>query len=135
MPGSAKRIPGYVEPTVASQELVGVLRVLEGVDQKLELAWVLGANVGGLACKVLRVTDTTDESVHPSVAESGVNDDGTDHSSGGLQQHQAAIGHVRHVLHGGFVICIFAHVEEFAQRKMRREPNVIDCCVFHRFSW
>ena len=32
----------------------------------------------------------------------------------GFQQHQAAIGYVRHVLHGGFVIRIFAHVEEFA---------------------
>jgi len=128
-------IPRDVEPAVACQKLVGIRTGAKEVHQFRELPRVFGSNVRGLPHEVLRVLDTTHQSVDAGVAEAGVDEDGTDHLAGGLQQHQAAIGHVRHVLHGGFIIRIFAHVEEFAQRKVRREPSVIDCCVFHRFSW
>jgi hypothetical protein len=93
---------------------------LEEIDQALELLRVLGADVGGLTEEVLRVTDTTHEGVDARVAETGVDEDGTDHLSGGFQEHQAAVGHVRHVLHGGFIIGVFARVDEFFQRKVRR---------------
>ena len=129
-------IPGDVEPAGSGQELVGQGVTTQEGDQALELLRVLGANVGGLALLVLRVLDTTNLSVHVSIAEAAVDDDGaTDGLSDGFQEHVAAIGHVRHVLHGGFVIRIFAQFDKFAKFKVRREPSVIDCCVFHRFSW
>ena len=113
-------VPGNVEPAAGSQELVGVLTAAEEVDQPLELLRVLGADVGSLTQQVLRVADATDEGVDARVAVAGVDDDGTDHLSGGFQQHVATIGHVRHVLHSGVVVWVFVHVEEFGQRKMRR---------------
>ena len=109
-----------MEPAVASQELVGVFTSAEEVDQALELSRVLGSDVGGLSQQVLGVFDATNESVDARVAESGVDNDGTDHLSGGFQQHQATIGHVHHVLHGGVVVWVFLKLEEFAQRKMGR---------------
>jgi hypothetical protein len=109
-----------VEPPVAGEELVGEIVRLEEIDQALELLRVLGADVGGLTEEVLRVTDTTHEGVDARVAETGVDEDGTDHLSGGFQEHQTAVGHVRHVLHGGFIIGVFARVDEFFQRKVRR---------------
>ena len=95
------------------------MRLEEG-HEALELLRVLGADVGGLAEEVLRVADTTHEGVDARVAETGVDEDGTDHLSGGFQEHQTAVGHVRHVLHGGFVVGVFARVDEFFQRKVRR---------------
>ena len=119
-------IPRDVEPAVAGQELVGIRTGAKEVDQKLELPRVLGADVGRLAREVLRVADTTHMAVDILVAEAGVDEDGTDHLPGGLQQHQAAIGHVRHVLHGGLVARVFLRVDEFLQRKVFTE-----FCVFH----
>ena len=98
----------------------------EEIDQALELLRVTGADVGSLAEQVLRVRDTTHMAVDVLVAEAGVDEDGTDHLSGGLQQHQAAVGHVRHVLHGGFIVRVFVHIDEFLQRKVLTE-----FCVFH----
>ena len=109
-----------MEPTVAGQELVGVFTSTEEVDQALELARVLGTDVGGLSQQVLGVLDATNQSIDARVAEAGIDDDGTDHLAGGFQQHQAAIGHVHHVLHGGVIVWVFLKVEEFAQRKMGR---------------
>ena len=126
MPRLAERSPRDVEPAVAGQKLVDVLRVLEEVDQKLELPRVLGADVGRLTREVLRVADSTDQSVDAEVAESGVNEDGTDHLAGGLQEHHAAIGHVHHVLQRGLVARVFLRVDEFLQRKVLTE-----FCVFH----
>ncbi len=97
----------------------------------MELLRVTGADVGGLAKEVLRILDTTDEGVDARVAEAGGDDDGTDQLAGGLQEHQAAIDYVHNVLHGGFVVGVFAQIKELAKLKMRREPSVIDCCVFH----
>ena len=129
MSGDAEGVPRDVEPPVAGEELVGQIVRLEEIDQALELLRVLGADVGGLAEQVLRITDSTDQGVDARVAETGVDEDGTDHLSGGFQEHQTAVGHVRHVLHGGFVIRVFVQVNKLAQPEVGREPSVIDCCV------
>ena len=114
-------IPRDVEPTVACQELVGIRTGAKEVDQKLELARVLGSNVRSLAREVLRVLDTTHQSVHSRVAETGVNDNGTvDSLAGGFQQQMAAVGHVGHVLRRRNVGRVLLQVAELCQRKMRR---------------
>ena len=120
-----------MEPAVASQELVGIGAGAKEVDKVLELAGVFGANVGGQAKEVLRVLDATDEGVDARVAVAGGDEDGADQLAGGLQEQQAAIGHVRHVLHGGLVVGVLAQIEELAKFEVGREPSVIDCCVFH----
>ena len=103
-----------MEPAAAGgQELVGELVSFEKVDEALELLRVTGANVGSLAEQVLRVADTTHEGIDARVAEAGVNKDGTGYFSGRLQEHQTAVGHVGHMLHGRFVIRVFPHVDEF----------------------
>jgi len=85
MPGRIKRIPRDVKPAVSCQELVGVFTGAEAVDKPLELARVLGTDVGSLAELVLGVTDTTNESVDTRVAEAGVDDNGPDLAAGGFQ--------------------------------------------------
>ena len=113
MPWRGEGIPRDVEPAIAGEELVGEFMSAQEVDEALELLGVLGADVGSLAYKVLRAVDTADEGVHAGVAKATVDEDRTDHLAGGFQQHEAAIGHVHHVLHGGFVVGVFAHVQEF----------------------
>jgi len=83
--GGGEGRPGDVEPAGAGQQLVGIGAGAEEIDQALELARVLGADVGSLAKEVLRVMDTTNESIHARVTEAGVDDNGTDHLAGGLQ--------------------------------------------------
>ena len=126
MPRDAEGVPGDVEPAIAGEELVGVGVCLQEIDQALELSRVARANVGSLAEEVLRVTDTTHEGIDARVAEAGVDEDGPDHLPGRFQEHHAAIDHVRHVLHGGFIVRVFAHVDEFVQLKVFTES-----CVFH----
>ena len=113
MAGLGERTPGDVEPAIAGEQLVGQIVSLEEIDQALELLRVARADVGSLAEEVLRVSDTTHEGIDTRVAEAGVDKDGTDHLSGRLQEHQTAVGHVRHVLQGGFIVRVFAHVDEF----------------------
>ena len=113
--------PGDVEPARGGEELVGEGVGLQERDQTLELLRVLGADVGSLTQQVLRVADATDEGVDARVAVAGVDDDGTDRLSGGFQQHQAAVGHVRHVLHGGGVVGVLFHVDKLAKSEVRRE--------------
>ena len=120
-----------MEPTGGGEQLVGIGAGAEIVDKALELARVLGADVGGLAKEVLRILDATDEGVDARVAVAGGDEDGADQLAGGLQEQQAAIGHVRHVLHGGLVVGVLAQIEELAKFEVGREPSVIDCCVFH----
>ena len=74
-----------MEPTCGGQQLVGQIVSLEEVHEALELAGVLGANVGSLAKEMLRVLDATNEGVDARVAVAGIDDDGTDHLAGGLQ--------------------------------------------------
>ena len=76
MAGRAERTPRDVEPAGAGEELVGVFAGAEEVDQTLELARVLGADVGSLAEEVLGVLDATNQSVDARVTEAGVDDDG-----------------------------------------------------------
>ena len=102
MPRCSKRIPRDVEPAIAGEELVDEFVGLQELHKALELARVLGADVGSLACEVLRVLDATDEGVDARVAEAGGDDDGADLKAGGFQKHQAAIDYVHYVLHGGF---------------------------------
>ena len=120
-----------MEPAVAGEELVSQIVSLEEVHEALELAGVLGADVGSLTEEMLRVLDATDEGVDARVTVAGIDDDGTDHLAGGLQEHQTAIGHVRHVLHGGLVVGVLAQIEKFAKFKVGRQPRVIELCVFH----
>ncbi len=121
-------IPGDVEPGGGGEELVGMGIGAEDVNQKVELRGILGADVGGLAKKVLRAPDTTNKGVDARVAEAGVDDEGADRLSGGLQQHEAAKGHVHHVLHGGLVVGVLLAVDEFFESKVGREASVIECC-------
>ena len=86
-----------MEPAFAGEELVGKGVGLQERDQVLELGRVLGADVGSLACEVLRVLDATDEGVDARVAEAGGDDDGADLKAGGFQKHQAAIDYVHNV--------------------------------------
>ena len=120
-----------MEPAGAGEQLVSQIVSLEEVHEALELAGVLGADVGSLALQMLRVANATDQGVDARVAEAGVDDDGTDHLAGGLQEHQTAIGHVRHVLHGWLVVGVLAQIEKFAKFKVGRQPRVIELCVFH----
>ena len=120
-----------MEPTCGGQQLVGQFVRLEKAHKIKELRGVLGANVGSLALQMLRVANATDQGVDARVAEAGVDDDGANHLAGGLQEHQAAIGHVRHELHGGLVVGVLAQIEKFAQTEVGRQPRVIELCVFH----
>ena len=120
MAGLAEGIPRYVEPPSPSQQLVGEGMSLQEVNEVLELGWVLGANVGSLTEQMLRILDATNKRVDTRIAEAGIDDDGADLFSGWLQEHQATIGHVGHMLERWFIIGIFADVEEFFQRKVRR---------------
>lgn len=85
-------VPGDVKPVGAGEELVSQIVSLEEVHEALELAGVLGANVGSLAKEVLRVLDTADKGVDVRRAETAIDEDGADHLSGRLQKHQTAIG-------------------------------------------
>lgn len=113
-----------MEPTGASEELVGQIVSLEEGHEALELLRVLGADVGSLAEKVLRVAYATNEAVDAGVAVARIDDDGAYHLAGGFQEHQAAIGHVRHVLHGGLVVGVLAQIEKFAKFKVITESRV-----------
>ena len=84
MAGGGKGIPGDVEPAVAGEELIGELTGFEEIDQTLDLCWVLGADVGGLAEEVLGVFDTTDLAVDGLATEPGIDDDGADDDPGRL---------------------------------------------------
>ena len=126
MAGLGERPPGDVEPAVAGEKLVGEFVSLEEVHEALELLRIAGADVGSLAEQVLRVADSTHQGVDAGGAEAGVDEDGADHLSGGLQEHQAAVGHVGHMLHGRFIVRVFSHVDEFVQLKVLTE-----FCVFH----
>jgi len=116
--GLGEGTPRDVEPTIAREELVCQFVSLEEVDQAVELLRVLGAYVGSLACEVLRVADAAHMAVDILVAESGVDDDGTDHLPGRFQKHHAAVGHVRHVLQRGFVARVLSCVQKLLQREV-----------------
>ena len=126
IPRLAEGIPRDVEPAVASQELVGIGADAKEVDKALELLRVFGADVSGLTKEVLRALDTTNEAVDAGRTEAGVDEDGTNKLASGLQEHQAAIDHVHHVLHGGLIVGILAQIKELAKLKV-----ITELCVFH----
>ena len=127
VPGQAEGIPRDVKPARASQQLVGVFAMAQKVHQALELGGVLGADVGSLTLQVLGVTDTAHLTVHGLAAEATIdNNRTTDGLAGRLQEHQAAVGHVDHLLHGGLVGRVTLPVAELRQGKVFRES-----CVFH----
>ena len=103
-----------MEPVGGGKELVGIFTSLEESDEALELGGVFGADVGSLTEEMLRVLDATDQGVDARVAVARIDDDGADHLAGGLQEHQAAIGHVYHVLHGGLVVGVLAEIKKLA---------------------
>ena len=86
----------------------------------LELHWVLGADVGSLTRKVLRIAHATDLPIVGLVAVARVDDDRADTPSGRFQQVQAAILQVKHDLRRRQVVGMLLQVEELAQHKVRR---------------
>ena len=130
MAGGGEGTPRDVEPTIAREELVCQFVSLEEVDESLELLRVLGANVGSLACEVLRVADAAHMAVDILVAEAAVDDDRTDHLPGRFQEHHAAVDHVCHVLQRGFVARVLSCVQKLLQRAVFRATSVI-CWCFH----
>ena len=113
--------PRYVEPAGASQQLVGVRAGAEDVDQALELSGVFGADVGSLAQYVLRVLDTSDESVDSRITIATIDDDGANNATGRLQQILAAVLQVKQDLYGRQVVGILLQIEEFRQLKVLRQ--------------
>ena len=118
MAGLGEGSPGDVKPAIAGEELVGEVVAAEILHKTLKLFGIARADVGCLADEVLRVADTTNEGVNPAVAEARIDYDGADFKAGRFQEHQAAVGHVCHVLHRWFVVGVFVDVEEFRQREM-----------------
>ena len=47
-PGRAEWLPGYVQPAITRQQLVGMFAILEEIDEALELLRIFRADVGGL---------------------------------------------------------------------------------------
>ena len=97
MAWKSKWIPRDVEPAGASKELIGIFPFLEEIYERRKLGRIFGTNIGCLADEVLRAVDTTHQTINSSVAETRVDDDGTDHMTGRFQQEMATIGHVCHV--------------------------------------
>ena len=129
--GGGEGRPRDVEPAGAGQQLVGIGAVAEEIDQALELARVLGTDVGSLTEQVLRVADATHLAVVGLVAVARVDDDGSHLAACWLQQILATVLQVKHDLRRWQVIGVLPQIEELAQHKMRRESDVIELCVFH----
>ena len=120
-----------MEPAIADQQLVGIVAGAEEVHQALELARVLGADVGSLAEQVLRVADATHLAVVGLVPITRVDDDGSHLAACGLQQILATVLQVKQHLRRWQVVGVLPQVEKFRQMKVRSELNVIELCVFH----
>ena len=118
MSGRAAGVPGDVHPAVAREELVGQLVVPEKLHQSQELLRVAGTDVGRLPYEVLRVADASYAPVYGLVAEARIDDDGPHLPSCRLQEHEAPVGHVRHVLHRGNVVRVLVQMEELPQTEM-----------------
>ena len=125
-----ERIPGNMEPGGCRKELVGEVVGLEEINKALELSRILGADIGGLTDEVLRVLYPAHLAIDGLVTEARIDDDWPDDGSCWLQQHQAAIGQIRHDLHRGNVLRVLLQIQKLAQFKMRREFYFIEI-LFH----
>ena len=132
--GWGEGIPGEVEPDAGGEELVGEVVVAEEVDEALELSRIFGADVGSLADEVLRVLYAADLKIDGLITEARIDDDWPDDGSCRLQQHQAAIGQIRHNLHRGNVLWVLLQIQKLAQKKMRRESYFIEILFHGLFS-
>ena len=118
MAGLGEGVPRDVEPAGAGEELVGEGVMAQEVDEALKLLGVARTDIGGLTEEVLRVLHTAHQRVDIGIAVAGVDDDGTDRRAGGLQEHQATVGHVDNILRRGFVTRVFLGVQKFLQSKV-----------------
>ena len=118
--GRAEGRPGNVEPARAREQLVGVLALLQEVDEALELLWVERPDIRGLADKVLRVSHAAHLAVHSLTTEARSDDDRPHDEPCGLQQQMTAIGQIGYGLHCWNVLRVPAQIEELAQEKVRR---------------
>ena len=125
-----ERIPGNMEPGGCRKELVGEVVGLEEINKALELSRIFGADIGGLTDEVLRVLYPAHLAIDGLVTEARIDDDWPDDGSCRLQQHQTAIGQIRHDLHRGEVFRVFLQIQKLAQKKMRREFYFIEI-LFH----
>ena len=113
------RLPRYVEPAVAGQELVGEVVGFKEVDEALELNRILGTDIGGLAEEMLGIADAPYPPIDGLATETGVDDDGaTDSLTGGLQQITTTIDHVGNLLRRRNVGRVLAQVAELCQREV-----------------
>ena len=92
--GLGEGSPGDMEPTGASQQLVGIGTGLQELYQSMELLGRFRPDVGSLAQEVLGVLDTTYLAIDSVVAEAGIDDDRANLATGGFQQQLTAIGQV-----------------------------------------
>ena len=118
--GRAEGVPGDVQPARTCEQLVGIFPRLEEVREALELPGVEWSDVGSLADEVLGVFYASHLAVHDLTTETGVDDDRPHKKSGRLQQHDAAIGQVRHGLHRRDILRMLLQVQELVQSKVRR---------------
>ena len=118
MAGRGEGIPRDMEPAVAGEKLISELPGFEEFDQTLELGRVFGTDVGGLAEEMLGVADTADFAVYGFTTEAGIDDNGANDKTGGLQKLMTAIGHFHHILHRRDVLRVFAQMEKFTQSEM-----------------
>ena len=75
VPGRSEGRPGYMQPSVAGEQLVGIFPRLEEVHQALELPGVEWPDIGSLTDEVLRVPHAAHLTVHSLTTESRVDDD------------------------------------------------------------
>ena len=112
VPGCSEGVPGNVQPTTASQHLVGIFTLLEELHQSPELRRILGVDIGSLTKLVLRIIHTTHLEVDCLVAESGINDNRPHDLPGRLQQQMTAVGHIRHILQRRDVLRVLLEIHE-----------------------
>ena len=125
MSGLGERIPGYVEPSFARQELVGVLPCLEEIHEGVKLCRILRSDVGSLADEMLGPCDTANLAIHGFAAEAGIDDDRTCDEPCRFQQLMAAVGKIHYSLNRWKVAWVFPEIKKFAQFKVRRQSNGI----------
>jgi len=125
MSGLGSGGPRYVEPAVASEQLVGIGVGLEQRHQPLELLWVFRTDVGSLTLQVLGVAYATYLAVHGLVTIARVDDDGTNHLAGRFQQMEATVCQVAYDLHCGDVARVPVQAEKFTEHEMRGKSDVV----------